>query len=95
MRIFFFTFIFDANVLAFFLYGLDKHKAHYNKWRIPEAVLLGLGAIGGAYGAGMGMILFRHKTKHKSFLITVPVCFIVWAILLAAVCWANGTRIDL
>jgi uncharacterized membrane protein YsdA (DUF1294 family) len=33
------------NVVTFFLYGIDKMKAKRSKWRIPEAVLLGLAVI--------------------------------------------------
>ena len=73
-----FTFLFAINVLTFGLYALDKQFAHYGLWRIPEAVLLGLAVIGGAYGAGAAMLLFRHKTRHSSFLVTVPLFFIIW-----------------
>ncbi len=33
-----------VNVVTFFVYGIDKWKARHNRWRIPEAVLLGLAA---------------------------------------------------
>ena len=79
----FYTLIFFFNILGFLLYGLDKHFACYNKWRIPEAVLIGIAAIGGAYGAAMGMLLFRHKTKHTLFQITVPLLYILWLVALA------------
>jgi uncharacterized membrane protein YsdA (DUF1294 family) len=81
-----YTYLFIINVIAFGLYGLDKHKAYYGKWRIPEAVLLGVAVIGGAYGALMGMWLFRHKTLHQSFRTTVPVSFVVWLLILVAIC---------
>jgi hypothetical protein len=29
------------NVVTFFVYGIDKWNARHNRWRIPEAVLLG------------------------------------------------------
>ena len=74
-----YTYLFVINVATFFLYAYDKHKAHYGKRRIPEAWLLGLAIAGGAYGAGCGMLLFRHKTLHRSFLITVPISLAVWA----------------
>lgn len=77
-----FVYLFFINVMTFGLYALDKHKAVYNEWRIPEAVLLALAIFGGAYGAGMAMTLFRHKTKHTSFRVTVPLCFVIWIIFL-------------
>ena len=52
------------NVITFGLYGLDKYRAMNNMWRIPEKTLLGAAAVGGAYGAYLGMRIFHHKTKH-------------------------------
>lgn len=77
-----YSYLFAINVLAFFLYASDKHRACYDKRRIPEALLLGLAILGGAYGAGCGMLLFRHKTLHRSFLITIPICLVIWAAIL-------------
>lgn len=55
------------SIVAIVLYGSDKRKAIKRKWRIPESVLLGVGLLGGAIGALIGMKLFRHKTKHWYF----------------------------
>ena len=55
------------NLVAFALYYIDKQKARRNKWRIKEAVLLGVGFFGGAIGALTAMKTFRHKTKHYYF----------------------------
>lgn len=66
-----------ANIAAFFLYGIDKHKARHRRWRIPEATLLGIAALGGGLGAWAGMRAFRHKTKHLRFRIIVPLCAIL------------------
>lgn len=81
-----YVYLFVINVLAFGIYAIDKRRATYNKWRIPEAVLLGLAVIGGAYGAGTAMLLFRHKTQHMAFFITVPLCFVLWMALLVFLC---------
>jgi len=43
------------NVLTFFMYGVDKWKAKQSKWRIREAALLMLAALGGSIGAWLGM----------------------------------------
>jgi uncharacterized membrane protein YsdA (DUF1294 family) len=71
------------NVVTLLAYGIDKYKAQHHKWRISEFNLLALAAIGGAAGAVAGMWLFHHKTKHKKFLILVPLFFIIWVMLLA------------
>lgn len=87
MAVIFYTFLFLINVLAFGLYAMDKRNACYGYRRIPEAVLLGLAVLGGAYGAGMGMLLFRHKTRHTAFCITVPLFLFIWLAVLIALCW--------
>ncbi|MBR3786474.1 MAG: DUF1294 domain-containing protein [Firmicutes bacterium] len=66
-----------VNLLAFFLYGIDKRKAVKDQWRIPEATLLGVAFVGGSIGAWAGMQVFRHKTKHWKFKILVPVFFLM------------------
>ena len=45
------------NAVTFLLYGIDKYKAKKNKWRISEATLLTMAAIGGSIGAWAGMRL--------------------------------------
>lgn len=65
------------NLTAFVLYGADKKKAKQHRWRIPEAVLLGIAASGGALGAFLGMELFRHKTKHLRFRLLIPLFLIL------------------
>lgn len=66
-----------VNLIAFIMYGLDKHYAKAKKWRTPEAHLILVAALYGAVGAFLGMKLFRHKTKHAKFTITVPILLIL------------------
>ena len=60
------------NVVTFVMYGIDKWKAKHNKWRIPEATLLGLAVVGGSVGAWLGMKVWHHKTMHKKFKYGIP-----------------------
>ena len=60
------------NVVTFFIYGIDKWKAMRSKWRISEAMLLGLAVIGGSIGAWLGMKVWHHKTMHKKFKYGIP-----------------------
>lgn len=71
-----------VNLLAFVLYGVDKLKARQGRWRISEATLLLLAAIGGALGAWVGMQLWRHKTQHPRFRYGVPLLLLAWLVLL-------------
>lgn len=59
-------------ILAFLVFGLDKRKARKDRWRVPEATLLLLAVIGGSAGALLGMVVFRHKTRHNKFRIGLP-----------------------
>ena len=69
-----------VNLAAFILYGVDKRRAICGMYRIPEKVLLGVAVAGGAYGAGLGMYVFRHKTRKTKFRIMVPVCMLLWTV---------------
>lgn len=69
------------NVFGFVLMLADKYKAKKNLWRIPEATLMGVAALGGSLGALLGMYAVRHKTRHLKFTIGVP---LILAIQLAA-----------
>ena len=70
------------NVITFFVYGIDKWKAKRAKWRIPEATLLGMAALGGSIGAGLGMKTWHHKTLHKKFKLGIPLILFVQIALL-------------
>ena len=65
------------NFVSFFLYGIDKYKAKKGRWRISEATLLTMAAIGGSIGAWAGMRLWHHKTMHKKFKHGIPVIMIM------------------
>lgn len=71
-----------VNIIAFAMYGADKFFAKKDMWRISEKALLVAAAIGGAFGAFIGMETFRHKTKHAKFKILVPVLMAAHAGLL-------------
>ena len=71
------------NIATFFLYGIDKYKAKKNQWRISEATLLTMAAIGGSIGALAGMRLWHHKTMHKKFKYGIPLIIIMQVALVA------------
>lgn len=60
------------NPITFIVYGVDKYKAKKAKWRISEATLLLMAAIGGSIGAWLGMKAWHHKTLHKKFKYGIP-----------------------
>ena len=66
-----------VNITSFLSYGIDKYKAKKGQWRISEATLLTMAAIGGSIGAWAGMRLWHHKTMHKKFKYGIPVIIIL------------------
>lgn len=56
-----------------------------NKWRVPEKRLFFISLIGGSPAMLVTMILIRHKTKHKRFMIGLPLMIILQAALIVAV----------
>ena len=83
MHTFLLLYLILINLLGFVLYGCDKAKSKGKGRRIPEWVLLWVARLGGGVGCWMGMMLFRHKTKHNRFMILVPLWTVLWAAALA------------
>ena len=81
-----------VNIVAFFLMGIDKKKAQIGAWRIPEKTLFLSAILGVGVGAIAGMQLFRHKTRHRSFVIGMPLILLAWVILLAALVYFRYVR---
>jgi len=69
------------NIVDFVLMGIDKSKARKQTWRIPESTLILVALIGGSLGAWIGMYTFRHKTRHKVFVIGIPLLLLVHFII--------------
>ena len=70
-RLLLFLILVFLNLAVFIVYGADKLKAERNKWRISERTLLVL-AFFAPFGAIAGMLIFRHKTRKKLFMVLVP-----------------------
>lgn len=70
-------YLITINALGLLLMLIDKEKARRKRWRIPEKSLFLVAAIGGSVGCILGMYLFRHKTKHLSFTIGIPLILIL------------------
>ena len=79
---FFLYYIVIINLYGMFLMHSDKNKSIRKKWRVPESKLFFIAFIFGGFGILAGMYLFRHKTKHKKFVILIPIiCFVQLYIL--------------
>ena len=76
------TYLLIINALSFLFMLMDKRKAVKKAWRIPEATLLGIAAMGGSLGAVLGMRIFRHKTRHLKFAVGLPILLVIHILLL-------------
>lgn len=77
-----FIYLVIINAAGFFFMLADKYKARKKLWRIPEATLMGIAALGGSLGSLLGMYTFRHKTKHPKFTVGVPLLLAIQVVLL-------------
>lgn len=73
------------NAAGFLLMLMDKYKARKNLWRIPEKVLFLVAALGGSLGCLAGMYTARHKTKHPSFTLGIPIILALQVIALVLI----------
>ena len=74
---YFLLYLLIVNAAGFLLMLIDKWKAKRNRWRIPEATLMGVAALGGSAGSLLGMYTFRHKTKHLKFTVGIPLILVI------------------
>lgn len=63
------------DVIAFAAYAFDKRAARGGRWRIPEAHLHLLEALGGWPGALVARHLLRHKSAKRAYGV------VLWAIV--------------
>lgn len=61
-----------VNIFAAAAACTDKYCARHGKRRISENFLLTIGFIGGALFEYTAMKIIRHKTRHKKFMIGLP-----------------------
>lgn len=76
------------SVISVILTVYDKYASKKRKKsRIPERILLMTAFLGGAAAEYITMKLIRHKTRHKKFMISLPLMAAAHIILFI---WATG-----
>lgn len=71
------------SIIGWVLPYKDKKRAGNGEWRIRERTLFLVALLGGSIAMYASMKKYRHKTKHKRFMIGIP-CIIALQIILAA-----------
>lgn len=70
------------NIIGIILVVYDKWASKYlPKKRIREQSFFLIAIFGGAVGVYLSMLAVRHKTKHLSFMIGLPVIIIIQVLL--------------
>ena len=70
-----------GTVTTFLGYAIDKAQARRHGWRVPEVVLQGMVLAGGVIGGWLGMVLLRHKTRHRAFWVVQWIATVLYLVL--------------
>ena len=84
---YFLLYLLLINAVGFALMLIDKWKAKHNRWRIKEATLMTVAALGGSIGSLIGMYTVRHKTKHIKFTVGIPLILVAQIALAIYLIW--------
>ena len=78
-----------VSLLSIIVCVYDKKISKRNnvKLRIPEKSLFIWSAVGGSLAMFITMKIIRHKTKHVSFMVGIPVIFILQVALIVALAY--------
>ena len=79
---YFIIYLIVINLIGLLIMYIDKRKAMYGRWRIPEKSLIIIALLGGSIGCMIGMKLFRHKTQKIKFVLGYPTILIAELILI-------------
>lgn len=77
------------SLVAVFVTLADKIAAKKGAWRVPEATLMLIGLFGGALSMYITMKTIRHKTKHKKFMIGLPLEIALHAAIVCVALFGN------
>ncbi len=70
------------SIIAVVITVYDKLAAKSARRRVPEKALMLVGFLGGAIAMYAAMQLIRHKTKHKKFMIGLPIMILLHIMIL-------------
>lgn len=82
---YFLIYLATVSIIAVIMTVSDKSRAKKHKRRIAEKTLFTTALLGGSAAMYLTMLAVRHKTKHKRFMIGLPLIMIVQTIAIAFV----------
>ena len=79
---YFIIYFIAINLIGLLIMYIDKKRAMYRRWRIPEKTLIIVAILGGSIGCMVGMKLFRHKTQKIKFVLGYPTILIAELVMI-------------
>ena len=86
-------YILIISVIGWILPIVDKKRAKKNEWRIKEQTLFIVSILGGSLAMYASMKKYRHKTKHKRFMIGIPAIIVMQLIIIILVVYYISGKI--
>ena len=80
--LYFIIYLIVINLIGILIMYIDKRRAMYGRWRIPEKTLIIVALLGGSIGCMFGMKFFRHKTQKIKFVLGYPTILIAELIII-------------
>lgn len=71
----------SISIVAVIITIFDKIAAIHKKIRVPENTLMTIAFFGGATAMLITMKGIRHKTRHKKFMIGLPLMIVMHALI--------------
>ncbi len=79
-------YIIIISLISIFLTVYDKIAAkRFPRNRVPEKILLGTAFLGGAAAEYITMQTIRHKTRHKKFMLSLPLFTVIHIIIILSI----------
>ena len=69
------------SLVAVIITVADKRKARRGAYRVSEAALMVVAALGGSVAMLVTMQIIRHKTKHIKFMLGIPIIILFQTIV--------------
>ena len=66
------TWLLAVCTAAVLIIAWDKNRARRHDWRVPENTMWLVALVGGSAAMYLTMLVVRHKTRHRRFMIGLP-----------------------
>lgn len=78
-----------VNVIGVLVTSWDKRRARRREWRVRESTFWMIAALGGGLLTFLTMLFIHHKTRHRSFMIGIPLIVLAQMVVVYLL-WQTG-----